>query len=64
MYQSSGSNADAEAGTVQLLVLADASWNENSLTYENRPYTASSPPTNGNTNSSITQCTRLSKHHN
>jgi hypothetical protein len=33
MYQGSGSNADAEAGTVQLLVLADASWNESSLTY-------------------------------
>ena len=54
MYQSSGSNADAEAGTVQLLVLADASWNESSLTYENRPYTASSPPTNADANASIT----------
>ncbi|MCK4683755.1 MAG: hypothetical protein KAT44_02270, partial [Pirellulales bacterium] len=51
MYQSSGPNA--EAGTVQLLVLTDASWNEGSLTYENRPYTASSPPTNGNINSAI-----------
>ena len=62
MYQSSGSNA--EAGTVQLFVLADASWNEDSLTYENRPYTDSSPPTNGNTNSAVINATRLSKHHN
>ena len=51
MYQGPGSNA--EAGTVQLLVLTDTSWNEDSLTFENRPYTASSPPTDGNTNSAV-----------
>ena len=62
IYQGSGSNA--EAGTVQLLLLTDTSWNEDSLTYETRPYTASSPPTNGNTNSAVTNAARLSKHHN
>ena len=51
MYQGPGSNA--EAGTVQLLVLADASWNEDSLTYENRPYTSSSPPTNADTDATV-----------
>ena len=44
MYQGSGSSA--EPGAIQLLVLADTSWNEDSLTYENRPYTSSSPPIN------------------
>ena len=51
MYQGPGSNA--EAGTVQLLVLADTSWNEDSLTYENRPYTSSSPPTNADTDATV-----------
>ena len=52
MYQSSGPHA--EAGTVQLLVLAETAWDEASLTYENRPYTASSPPTLGNPDAAVT----------